>query len=134
MHTTPSQYHLPESGKQLADTAQREGGEEHFPDPRVRTTIAVAVSRIEPYDPLLGEVALSITRSAQAPAGQTVSRRQSVPGSGQLLALVLLSEIHDRARCPRVHDCVASCRVGNCATEANGKGLGTAGKKSGTVP
>jgi transposase len=46
-HTT-SQYNLPESGKKVAYKANREGVEDHFPDPRVRKTIAVDIALIDP--------------------------------------------------------------------------------------
>jgi hypothetical protein len=39
IHNTNSQSNLPEIGKTLADKANREGIEEHFPDPRVRKII-----------------------------------------------------------------------------------------------
>jgi transposase len=78
-------------------------------------------------------VALSITRRAKAPEGQTFLRRQSVPGIGQLLALVLFSEIQDIPRFPRGQDFVSSCRLGKGAKESNGKRLGTSGKKIGNV-
>jgi hypothetical protein len=90
IQNTNSQDNLPEIGKKLADKANREGGEEPFPDPRVRKTIAVDISLIDHYDQLLGEVELSITRTAKAHDGQTFSRLQSVPGSGKILALVML--------------------------------------------
>jgi hypothetical protein len=57
-HNTTSQYHLPELGKRLAYKANREEVAEHFPDPSVRKTIEVDVSRIDHYDQLLGEVEL----------------------------------------------------------------------------
>ena len=57
-----------------------------------------------------------------------------MPGSGQILALVLLSEIQDIARFPRVQDFVSYCRLVKCAKESGGKRLGTSGTKSGTVP
>jgi transposase len=56
-----------------------------------------------------------------------------VPGSGQILALVILYEIQDSARFPRVPDFVSSCRLVKCAKESGGKRLGTSGKKIGTV-
>ena len=56
-----------------------------------------------------------------------------MPGIGQILALVILYEIQDSARFPRVQDFVSYCRVVKCATESGGKRLGTAGKKLGTV-
>jgi transposase len=133
LHNTNSQYNLPEIGQKLADKANREGGEEHFPDPSVRQTIEVDISLIDHYDQLLGEVELYITRSAKAPDGQTFARLQAVPGIGQILALVILYEIQDIARFPRVQDFVSYCRLVKCAKESNGKRLGTSGKKIGNV-
>jgi len=134
IQNTNSPYNLPEIGKKLAYKANREGVAEHFPEPSVRKTIAVEVSRIAHYDQWLGEVELYLTRTAKAHDVQTFSRLQSVPGLGQMLALVLLYELQDRARCPRVQDFVPSCRWVKCAKESGGKRLGTSGKKIGTVP
>jgi transposase len=133
LQKTKSQYNLPESGKKLAYKANREGVEEHFPDPSVRKTIAVDVSLIDHYDHLLGEVELSLTRTAKTPDVQTFARLPSVPGIGPILALVLLYEIHAIRRFPRVQDFVSSCRLVKCAKESSGKRLGTSGKKIGNV-
>jgi transposase len=134
IHNTISQYNLPEIGKKLAYKANREGVEDHFPDPSVRKTIEVDVSLINHYDQLLGEVELYITRSAKAHDVQTFARLQSVPGIGQILGLVILYEIQDIARFPRVQDFVSYCRLVKCAKESNNKRLGTSGKKIGNVP
>ena len=133
IQNTNSQYNLPEIGKKLAYKANREGVADHFPDPSVRKSIEVDVALIDHYDKLLGEVELYITRSAKAHDVQTFSRLQSVPGIGQILALVLLYEIHDIHRFPRVQDFVSYCRLVKCAKESNGKRLGTSGKKIGNV-
>ena len=133
IQNTNSQYHLSEIGKKLAYQAKREGVEEHFPDPSVRKTIAVEVSLIDHYDKVLGEGELYLTRSAKAHDVQTFSRLHSVPGSGQILALVMLYEIQDLARFPRVQDFVSYCRVVKCAKESTGKRLDTSGKKIGNV-
>jgi Transposase len=74
LQNTNSQYNLPEIGKKLAYQANREGVEEHFPDPSVRKTIAVEVSLIDHYDKLLGEVARYLTRTAKAHEVQTFAR------------------------------------------------------------
>jgi len=132
-HNTNSQYNLPEIGKRLANKANREDVAEHFPDPSVRKTIEVDVSLIDHYDQLLGEVELSLTRSAKAPDVQTFARLQSVPGIGQILALVIFYEIQDIARFPRVQDFVSYCRLVKCAKESGGNRLGTSGKKIGNV-
>lgn len=133
IHNTNSQYNLPEMGKRRAAKANREEVAEHFPDPRVRKAIEVDVSLIDHYDQVLGEVELYLTRSAKAHDVQTFARLQSVPGIGQILALVLLSELHDIHRFPRVQDFVSYCRLVKCAKESNGKRLGTSGKKIGNV-
>jgi transposase len=133
MQHTNSQYNLPEIGKKLADKGNREGGDEHFPDPSVRKTIEMAVSLIAHYDQLVGAGELYITRTAKGHDAQSFARLQSVPGIGQILALVILYEIQDIARVPRVQDFVSYCRLVKCAKESGGKRLGTAGKKIGTV-
>ena len=91
------------------------------------------MSLVDHYDKLLGEVELYLTRSATTDDVQTFARLQSVPGIGQILALVLLSEIHDIRRFPRVQDFVSYCRLVKCAKESSGKKLGTSGKKIGNV-
>jgi len=133
IHNTNSQYNLPEIGKRLAYQANREGVADHFPDPSVRKTIEVDVSLIDHYDQLLGEVELYLTRTAKTHDVQTFARLQSVPGIGQILALVILYESQDIARFPRVQDFVSYCRLVKCAKESNGKRLGTSGKKIGNV-
>jgi transposase len=130
---TNSQYNLPEIGKKLADKSNREGVEDHFPNPSVRKTIEVDVSLIDHYDQLLSEGELYITRTAKAHDGQTCARLHSVPGSGQILALVILYELQDSARFPRGQDFVSYCRLVKCAKESAGKRLGTSGKKIGNV-
>jgi len=133
IQNTNSQYNLPEIGKRLANKANREDVAEHFPDPSVRKAIEVEVALIDHYEQLLGEVERYLTRSAKAQEVQTFARLQSVPGIGQILALVLLSERQDIHRFPRVQDFVSSCRLVKCAKESGGKRLGTSGKKIGTV-
>ena len=60
-------------------------------------------------------------------------RLQTVPGVGQIFSLMLLDEIHDIPRFPRVQDFVSDCRLVKCAKESAGKRYGTAGKKLGTA-
>ena len=56
-----------------------------------------------------------------------------MPGIGQILALVILYEIQDIRRFPRVQDFVSYCRLVKCAKESGGKRLGTSGKKIGNA-
>jgi transposase len=131
IQNTNSQYNLPEFGKKLAYKANREGVEDHFPEPSVRKTIELDVALIDHYDKLLGEVELYITRTAKGHDAQSFSRLQSVPGIGQILALVILYEIQDIARFPRVQDFLSYSRLVKCAKESAGKRYGLSGKKIG---
>jgi transposase len=131
IQNTNSHYNLPEISKKLAYQANRESVAEHFPDPSVRKSIAVDVALIDPYDQLLGELELDITRTAKGHDVQTFARRQSGPGLGQILALVRLYEIQDIPRFPRVQDFLSYCRLVKCAQESAGKRYGFSGKKIG---
>ena len=74
---------------------------------------------------------LYITRTAKGHDAQSCSRLQSVPGIGQILALVILYEIQDIARFPRVQDFLSYSRLVKCAKESAGKRHGLSGKKIG---
>src|SRR5262245_20135090 len=131
IQNTNSQYNLPEIGKKLAYKANRAGVEDHFPEPSVRKTIELDVTLIDHYDKLLSEVELYITRTAKGHDAQSFSRLQSVPGIGQILALVILYEVQTIARFPRVQDFLSYGRLVKCAKESAGKRHGLSGKKIG---
>jgi hypothetical protein len=75
---THSQYNLLEIGTKRAYQANRQGVEDHFPEPSVRKTFEMDVALIDHYDKLLGEGALYITRTAKGHDAQSFSRLQSV--------------------------------------------------------
>jgi len=76
---------------------------------------------------------LTIVQTAKQQDAQTLYRLQSVPGIGKILSVVLLYEIHDITRFPRVQDFVSYCRLVNCAKEAAGQRYGTSGTKIGNA-
>jgi transposase len=128
---TNSQYNLPEIGKKLAYKANREGVAERFPDPAVQQRIEVDLALLNSYDRLLTELELSLVNTAKAHNAQIFYRLRSIPGVGKMLALVLLDEIHDIHRFPRVQEFVSSCRLVKCAKESAGTRYGTSGTKIG---
>ena len=127
------QYNLPEIGKPLAYKANRDGVAERFPAPAVQKSVDVDLALIDYYDQLLSEVELSLVQTAKQHHAQTLDRLQSVPGIGKIVSLVLLYEIHDSTRFPRVQDFVAYCRLVKCAKESAGKRYGTSGAKIGNT-
>jgi transposase len=58
---------------------------------------------------------------------------RTVHGIGPILSLVILYEIHDIDRFPRVQDFASYARLVKCAKESAGKRYGTSGKKIGNA-
>src|SRR3989454_7922980 len=133
IQNTNSQYNLPEIGKKLAYKANRDGVVERFSDPAVQKSVEVDLALIGYYDQLLSDVELTIVQTAKQHDAHTLYRLQSVPGIGKILRLVLLYEIHDISRFPRVQDFVSYCRLVKCAQESAGKRYGTSGTKIGNA-
>jgi transposase len=130
---TNSQYNLPEIGKKLAYKTNRTGVAERFPDPAVQKSIEVDLTLIGHYDHLLRDVELSVLKTAKQHDANTLYLLRTVPGIGEILSLVLLYEIHDIQRFPRVQDFVSYCRLVKCAKESAGKCYGTSGAKIGNA-
>jgi transposase len=133
VHNTTRQYNLSDIGKKIAYKANRDGITDRFADPAVQKSIEVDFALITYYDQLLGDVELAIGKAAKHHDANTLYLLQTVPGIGKLLSLVLLYEIHDMARFPRVQDFVSYCRLVKCAKASAGKRLGTSGKKIGNA-
>jgi transposase len=133
VQNTNAQYNLPEIGKKIAYKANRAGVAERFPDPAVQKSIAVDLALIDHYDQLLRDVELSILNTAKRHNANTLYLLRTVPGIGELLSLVLLYELHDIQRFPRVQDFVSYCRLVKCAKESAGKRYGTSGTKIGNA-
>jgi transposase len=124
-------YTLPESGKQSAAKANRDGGAERFPAPAVPQRLAVDLALLGHDDERRRDVERSIRQTAQPPQAQPLSLLRTVPGIGELRSGGRLSAIHELTRFPRLPECLASCRLGPCPQESAGKRDGTAGTQSG---
>src|SRR5437763_13822080 len=93
IQNTNSQYNLPQIGKKIAYTANRDGVAERFADPAVQKSIEVDLALITYYDELLRDVERTIVTTAKHHDARTLYLLQTVPGIGQILSLVLLYEI-----------------------------------------
>jgi len=132
IQNTASQYLLPTLGK-IAYHGNRVGVAEQFRDPEVRKSVETNLALIDEYDRLLSELELHLTATAKVHDVNAFYRLHSVPGIGKILALVLLYEIHDIHRFPRVQDFVSYCRLVKCAKQSDGKHYGYSGTKIGNA-
>jgi transposase len=130
---TNQQYNLPNIGKTLKYKANRVGVDAHFAEGSVRTSVAVDLKLIAFYDEVIRELELEIQRSAKGHDATTLHLLQTIPGIGKILSLVLLYEIHDIARFPRVQDFVSYARLIRPKKESGGKRTGTANGKIGNA-
>jgi transposase len=99
----------------------------------VQKRIEVDLTLIGHYDDLLRDVELTIVKAAKHHDANTLYLLQTVPGIGKILSLVLLYEIYDINRFPRVQEFASYCRLVKCAKESNGKRSGSSGTKIGNA-
>jgi transposase len=94
---------------------------ERFAEGAVQKSIEVDLALIDHYDKLLNDVELYIVNTAKQHDVNAFYRLRSVPGIGQILALVILYEVQDTGRFPRVQDFVSYCRLVKCTKESASK-------------
>jgi transposase len=133
IQNTNHQYNLPRFMKNICYKGNREGIAEQFSDECVRKSIEVNISLIDQYDQLLRHLEYYIDKKAKVHDPEALFRLRSVPGIGHTLALIILYEIHDIKRFPRVQDFVSYSRLVKCAKESAGKHYGHSGAKIGNA-
>ncbi len=132
VQNTNHQYNLPDTGK-LAYKSKRKGVAERFQDISVQKNLELELSPLDHYDQLLLRLEHELSLIAKVHDADSYFRICYSPGIGRSLGLVILYEIHDISRFPRVQDFVSYCRLVKSAKESAGKKLGTSGKKIGNA-
>lgn len=133
IQNTASQYNLPEPLGRIAKPSERGEVAAQFPDPIVRAMVEVDLTMIEHYERLLDTLERQLERVAVSHDPVNLALLKSIPGVGRILALVMLYEIEDISRFPRVQDFASYCRLVKPAKESNGKSYGHSGKKIGNA-
>jgi transposase len=126
-----SQYNMLPFGKKIAYKANRTGITDQFQDPAVRKSIEVNIEFIDHYERLLKDLELHILHNARRHDPNAFHLLRSIGGIGDILALVILYEIHDIRRFPRVQNFLSYARLVKCQRESAGKRSGTSGNKIG---
>ena len=135
IQNTNSQYNLPAFPKQIGRPGNREGLAERFEDPSVRRSIQADLDLLDVYHRLLLDLEAQVKQQAKShdqdawasnersewPAPVALHLLQTIPGVGKVLALVILYEIQDIRRFPKVGNFISYARLVKCAHESAGK-------------
>ena len=133
VHSLRSQSNLPAHGKRLRWKAGRVGVDEGVDDAAACKSLEADLLTMEFYDGLIRDLEGGLVRCAKIHDPENFERLRTVPGIGPILGMVLLYEIHDIRRFPRVQDFASYARLVKCAAESAGKRMGTSGAKIGNV-
>lgn len=131
IQNTNTQYNLPAFNKKLTRKYNHGGVAERFEDPQVRKAVEVDLAMINSFNQVLKQLECHIEKTARAHDYQTLYLLRTIPGVGQILALVILYEIHDIKRFPRVQDFSSYARLIRPSKESDGKWAGKSNKKIG---
>jgi transposase len=133
IHNTASQYNLPPLGVRVDRKGERALIPAHFPDVVVRRSVELDLAMIEHYDALLARLEQELALMAKDHDAFAYHLLRSIPGVGRILTLVLLYEIENVSRFPRVQEFLSYARLVKTQKSSAGKILGHSGKKIGNV-
>ncbi len=133
IQNTNSQYNLPPFSKNLSYRANRADVQAKFTDPCVPKSVAVNLGLIDYYDKMLKDLELYIHRSAKHHQAKDQYLLRTIPGIGPILSLVLLYEIENINRFPRVQNFASYSRLIKPVKESAGKRTGKTNKKIGNA-
>ena len=91
------------------------------------------VELIDHYDRIITNLERYILCTARLHDPQALYLLQSIYGIGKIISFVILYEIHDITRFPRVQNFVSYARLVKCAKKSAGKIKGTSGRKIGNA-
>jgi transposase len=121
IQNTNTQYNLPAFRKKLSRKYNHEGVAERFEDPQVRQSVQTDLALITSLNQVLKQLECHIEKTARQHDYHTLYLLRSIPGVGQILALVILYEVHDIKRFARVQDFSSYARLIN--PTASGPGI-----------
>ncbi|HUF72273.1 MAG TPA: transposase [Gammaproteobacteria bacterium] len=133
IQNTASQYNLPPLGTRVDRKGERDSIPAHFPDPVVRRSVELDLALIAHYDALLNTLEQELTLLAKGHDAFAYQLLRSIPGVGRILSLVMLYEIEDIGRFPRVQEFLSYARLVKAQRESAGKVHGHSGKKIGNA-
>lgn len=133
IQNTKTQYNLPDFSKNLTRKFNHEGVAECFDDPSVQAAIQADLTMIESFNRLIKPLEWQIEKTAAGHDRNNLYLLRTIPGVGQILALVILYEIHDIKRFKTVQRFCSYARLIRPEKESDGKWAGKSNKKIGNA-
>lgn len=121
---THYQYNLPSFEKKLDRKSNRIDIPQKFTDPHVRKNVEVDLALMDHFEVQIKQLENYVVRHAKHYDPRTFFRLRTVPGIGEILALVILYEAQDIARFPTVQSFCSYARLVKCPKESAGKRYG----------
>jgi transposase len=131
IQNTGAQYNLPPFGPQIARKMHRAGLDRQFSEPAVQRSIQVDIELIDHLDRLIEQLNADIERTARWHDPQTLMLLRTVHGTGRVLSLVILYEIHTIDRFETVQQFCSYARLVRSPHESAGKKSGRSWSKIG---
>jgi transposase len=122
---TNHQYNLPNIGKTLKYKGNREGVAERFDDDSARKTVETDLELLAYDDTMIRKLEWHLVHSAKAHDPQALQILQTIPGIGKILSLVILYEIQDITRFPKVQVFASYARLIRPKKTSAGKNYGS---------
>jgi transposase len=127
IQNTISQYNLPPFAGRIRKRHERDELLAHFPDVQVRNSVGLDLALIDHYDELLPKLERHIRVCAKGHDAKSLVLLRSIYGADLIIPLIILYEIHDIGRFPRVQDFLSYCRLVKPTRESAGKIQGHSG-------
>jgi transposase len=133
IQNTRNQYNLPSFEKTISRKNNRVNVIEHFNDPAVQKSMELNLSLIDHYDSILRKTENYILNHVKAHNANEFYLLRTIPGVGEILALVMLYEIHNIKRFEKVQNFTSYARLIRPQKESAGKVKGTGNGKMGNA-
>lgn len=131
VRNTASQYNLRLPSGSLRSLCNQEGVADAFPDEASQLTIETDIATINALSGQIRRLETSLRKMAQIENPEMFYRLKSVPGIGDILAMVILYEIGNIQRFDGVGNFLSYARLVPGKHESNGKSYGSPGRKQG---
>jgi transposase len=124
VQNTSWQYRLRPVGRRLANRSDHDAVPKLFDDEQVRLSVEADLQLVAHYDAVIRRLEWQLTKQALVHDRRTYDLLRSIPGVGQILALVLLYEIDDIGRFDSVQRFCSYCRLIKPTKTSAGKRAG----------